>query len=444
MSLSLTQIDRLLEPFPMSRKLAKGHEKWDKHGRKHYRRNQNVSSQMADCLNHKFDWRLYDPKTRYRKTTSQEESQKHVKFRGGENQLKKGSQKHGKFRGGENQLKKGIGEMSDNKHVVSNDPINHSKPKPKPKPKPSPTTPTTHQVKLSTSAANSDKPSNSLSNTGPQPSQFSQQGEGDDTALGLINIMPSSQQPNEAETRDEEIPQQKTSESLLERKKKIMEEKESLANARARNQAAVAAAMARRRRQQKLRKGDNRKIHYPRNVQFFEEQQKERRKRMNLIKKRWGVVKETRIIEEASEDLNTRVKANTWMTKLTGRPPFTLFGTKNTRPSIGGLSYGNYMVTHNTAPEIPPNIPDTPQVYSKVRQHVNKPRLLQNYLESRKSIPGRIDRRRALNTARGNSNRIIELGGSDSLHSDFKPPVELFDELRLGVGIHADDNEIFG
>eukprot|EP00466_Bigelowiella_natans_P016822 jgi/Bigna1/76926/fgenesh1_pg.44_\ len=132
----------------------------------------------------------------------------------------------------------------------------------------------------------------------------------------------------------------------------------------------------RRRRRQVHKKNDKRKIHYPRSVQIYEEQQKVRRERMGTIKKRWEKKREGKMIDTVADNSNTRERANTWMTQLTGRPPFMHYGTK---------------VSHNKAPEIPPNFPPAPQVYHFVREKINKKERLQKYLQVNKQIPEKIE-----------------------------------------------------
>jgi len=211
------------------------------------------------------------------------------------------------------------------------------------------------------------------------------------------------------------------------------------------NKAALVRKQRHRRRRRGHKKGDKRPIHYPRSVQVFEEQQKIRRERMSAIKSKWESKRENIMIEEvADEGSNTRVRANTWMTKLTGRPPFMHYGTKNTRPSIGGLFYGNYMVSHNKAPEAPPNIPQAPQVYPVVRKCIDKPKMLQKYLQSSRQLTDRlaVARQRKAIAAGKNNRELKQNRATSNLHSNFTPMLTIGD-MRMVHGVPLEEGENF-
>lgn len=173
-----------------------------------------------------------------------------------------------------------------------------------------------------------------------------------------------------------------------------------------------------RRERRVYKKGDNRKIHYPKGIQVFEAKQKRRAARMDKIKDKWFVKQQGKLVDETTADPNTRQRPNSWMASLTGLPPFMHYGAKNTRPIAGGFGYGNYMVSHNKAPEAPPNVPQTPQVYSVVRKSINKPKLLRKFIQN-KDLPLQIENKRKqllLQQKAQNTRRAIT---SDGLHPGF-------------------------
>eukprot|EP00472_Partenskyella_glossopodia_P010601 CAMPEP_0197525818 /NCGR_PEP_ID=MMETSP1318-20131121/14656_1 /TAXON_ID=552666 /ORGANISM="Partenskyella glossopodia, Strain RCC365" /LENGTH=366 /DNA_ID=CAMNT_0043079585 /DNA_START=23 /DNA_END=1123 /DNA_ORIENTATION=- len=197
-----------------------------------------------------------------------------------------------------------------------------------------------------------------------------------------------------------------------------------------------------RRRRHSHKKGDKRAIHYPRSIQVYEEQQKKRKQRMGQIKKKWQNLREGKMVEEACEDLNTREKSNTWMQRLTRKPPFTHYGTNNVNPAVGGMVYGNYMVTHNKAPEIPPNVPKSPQVYTKVRSSIDKPKLLKTYVTKRNILPEMIETRKKSSKTNTPQKAIRD---SADIHKNFSPFLSLGDLSRVGAGGVGglDEGEVF-
>ena len=64
----------------------------------------------------------------------------------------------------------------------------------------------------------------------------------------------------------------------------------------------------------------------------------------------------------------TRDFSETWMSVVSGKPPFAAFGNGNTAPATGGLCYGNYMLSHNVSPEKAPNRPNQKQTTNEARR----------------------------------------------------------------------------
>lgn len=64
-------------------------------------------------------------------------------------------------------------------------------------------------------------------------------------------------------------------------------------------------------------------------------------------------------------DLNstTRWLADSAFTTYFGKPAFHLYGRKNTKPTVGGNVYGQYMLTHNVNPESGEHLPQYQQTY---------------------------------------------------------------------------------
>lgn len=178
-----------------------------------------------------------------------------------------------------------------------------------------------------------------------------------------------------------------------------------------------------RRRVPKYKSGGDRQIHYPKSVQVFETQQQIRKERMEKIKAKWGAIRKEAMIDETLKEPNTRQRPNSWMTQLTGRPPFGSYGSKNSRPSSGGLFYGNYMVSYSQCPEIPPNLPQTPQVYSGVRSSIDKPAILSRY-NQQKDLPRQIEARRRDLIANKPKAQIMAKASGDPMHSNFNPRIE--------------------
>jgi len=53
------------------------------------------------------------------------------------------------------------------------------------------------------------------------------------------------------------------------------------------------------------------------------------------------------------------------MTTYFGKPAFHAYGNGNTKPTVGGLCYGQFMRTHNINPQSSDNCPEYAQVYAR-------------------------------------------------------------------------------
>lgn len=75
---------------------------------------------------------------------------------------------------------------------------------------------------------------------------------------------------------------------------------------------------------------------------------------------------EQRNIKEQLERLKLegRLLPNSAYTTYFGKPAFHAYGNGNTKPTNGGLSYGQYMKTHNINPHSGDNNPEYVQVYA--------------------------------------------------------------------------------
>ncbi len=75
----------------------------------------------------------------------------------------------------------------------------------------------------------------------------------------------------------------------------------------------------------------------------------------------------------------TKWLPNSAFTTYFGKPAFENYGYGNTKPTYGGLFYGNYMLSHNINPIDGGNKPDEKQVYSSAilrtikRNHQRRP-----------------------------------------------------------------------
>jgi hypothetical protein len=68
----------------------------------------------------------------------------------------------------------------------------------------------------------------------------------------------------------------------------------------------------------------------------------------------------------------TRWLPDSAFTTYFGKPAFGPYGYGNTKPTYGGLMYGNYLATHNIAPHEDGNKPDYAQVYSTAELYSTK------------------------------------------------------------------------
>lgn len=59
----------------------------------------------------------------------------------------------------------------------------------------------------------------------------------------------------------------------------------------------------------------------------------------------------------------TRWLADSSFLTYFGKPPFHPYGRANTNPAVGGVLYGNNMLTHNVNAELGSNPPIYQQVY---------------------------------------------------------------------------------
>lgn len=68
----------------------------------------------------------------------------------------------------------------------------------------------------------------------------------------------------------------------------------------------------------------------------------------------------------------TRWLPNTSFTTFFGKPAFENYGFGNTKPTYGGLFYGNYMLSHNINPVDGENLPEEKQVYASCMLKASK------------------------------------------------------------------------
>ena len=65
----------------------------------------------------------------------------------------------------------------------------------------------------------------------------------------------------------------------------------------------------------------------------------------------------------------SRWKADTHTRSLHGKPIWHAYGNKNTNPTVGGVVYGQYLLTHNIHPHSGDNCPTYQQVYTSAHNH---------------------------------------------------------------------------
>lgn len=75
--------------------------------------------------------------------------------------------------------------------------------------------------------------------------------------------------------------------------------------------------------------------------------------------------KEERLeLEKMEKEISiSRWKPDTHTRSIYGKPIFHAYGKGNTNPTVGGVVYGQYMLTHNIHPESGDNVPQYHQVY---------------------------------------------------------------------------------
>lgn len=75
--------------------------------------------------------------------------------------------------------------------------------------------------------------------------------------------------------------------------------------------------------------------------------------------------KEERLeLEKMEKEISiSRWKPDTHTRSLYGKPIFHAYGKGNTHPTVGGVVYGQYMLSHNIHPESGDNVPQYHQVY---------------------------------------------------------------------------------
>jgi hypothetical protein len=70
--------------------------------------------------------------------------------------------------------------------------------------------------------------------------------------------------------------------------------------------------------------------------------------------------------------LDGRLLPNSAYTTYFGKPAFHAYGNGNTKPTYGGLNYGQYMKTHNINPHSGDNKPEYQQVYTHAMMEPKK------------------------------------------------------------------------
>lgn len=68
----------------------------------------------------------------------------------------------------------------------------------------------------------------------------------------------------------------------------------------------------------------------------------------------------------------TRWLPNSAFTTYFGKPPFCAYGQGNTKPTVGGVMYGNYLATHNVGAQEGANNPMYQQVYETAELYASK------------------------------------------------------------------------
>ena len=72
---------------------------------------------------------------------------------------------------------------------------------------------------------------------------------------------------------------------------------------------------------------------------------------------------------------DSRYLPDTAFQKYIGKPAFAQYGVGNTDPTVGGINYGEYMMSHNINPHRLSNNPMHPQVYENVEKEYQKKKI---------------------------------------------------------------------
>lgn len=86
---------------------------------------------------------------------------------------------------------------------------------------------------------------------------------------------------------------------------------------------------------------------------------------------------------------NSRYRPNTAFQKYVGKPAFANYGNANTKTQLGGINYGDYMMTHNINPHRLSNNPTHPQVYETVEREYERKNISNratSYAQERKNV----------------------------------------------------------
>jgi len=88
------------------------------------------------------------------------------------------------------------------------------------------------------------------------------------------------------------------------------------------------------------------------------------------VRDRWRRRRRNTVLQEVEIFQSTRDLPDTSYSQVFEKPCFHAYGRNNTAPMAGGLMSGEYMVTHNVAPQLVPNHPSSKQVYRTVEHRV--------------------------------------------------------------------------
>jgi len=123
----------------------------------------------------------------------------------------------------------------------------------------------------------------------------------------------------------------------------------------ARNQKPVSKSPSRDRGPKKKKKKDIKKWIYERNKAKYGKP---------MIDKNKLSKEERKELERLEHEISvSRWKPNTHLLSLHGKPIWHPYGQGNTKPAVGGVVYGQYLLTHNVHPHSGDNCPQYQQVY---------------------------------------------------------------------------------